>query len=87
LVAIPEATGLVPSDVAPLKNSTMPAAPPPVTEAVSVALAGATAVAGDTGRAVVVVTATGTGAVTTNVLAGEVLGVKAAALVGMKFAV
>ena len=84
---MPLATTLVPSEVAPLKNSTTPAALAPETVAVSVALAGATAEAGDTARAVVVVTATGTGAVTTNATTDEVLVVKAAALVGMNFAV
>ena len=60
---------------------------PTVTMVVSDALAGATAVAGDTERTVVVVTAVGAGAVTTKAAADEVLGVKAAALVGMNFAV
>ena len=84
---MPAATGLVPSDVAPLKNSTVPAALAPVTVAVSVALAGATAEVGDTARAVVVVTTVGTGAVTTKATADEALGVKAVALVGVNFAV
>ena len=44
-VAEPAATVLVPSEVAPLKNCTVPAAPAPVTVAVSVRAAGATAVA------------------------------------------
>ena len=62
MVATPPATGLVPSDVAPLKNSTVPAAPAPVTVAVRFAVAGATPAVGDTARAVVVVTATGAAA-------------------------
>ena len=51
------ATWLVPSTVVPLRNCTEPAAPAPapVTVAVSVGLAGATAEAGDTARAVVAV--------------------------------
>ena len=57
---MPAATGLVPSEVVPLKNSTVPAAPVPVTVAFSVGLAGATTgEAGVTPRAVVVVTTTG----------------------------
>ena len=60
LVATPAATGLAPSEVVPLKNSTVPAAPVPVTVAVNVGLAGATAGdAGVTAKAVVVVTTTG----------------------------
>ena len=56
--AVPAATGLLPSDVVPLKNATVPAAFKPVTVAVSVLAAGATAVTavGTMARTVVVVT-------------------------------
>ena len=59
--AAPEATGAVPSEVAPSKNDTVPAAPAPATVAVSVREAGATAVAvaGLIASVVVVVTAAG----------------------------
>ena len=58
---MPAATVLVPSTVVPLRNCTVPAAPAPLTVAVSVLAAGATAVTavGDMARTVVVVTATG----------------------------
>ena len=66
LAARPPATGLAPNEVVPLKNSTVPAAPVPVTVAVNVGPAGATTGdAGVTASAVVVVTITGGATLTT----------------------
>ena len=86
--ADPAATVLLPSEVAPLKNCTVPAAPAPVTVAVRVRAAGATAVAveGDIARAVVVVTCTGGAAVTVSATLPEVEEVNSAALVGVNTA-
>ena len=86
--AVPEARVEEPSEVAPLKNCTVPAAPAPVTVAVSVREAGATAVAvaGDIASEVVVVTCTGGGAVTVSATLPEVDAVNAAGFVGVNTA-